>query len=102
MLDVVDAMEFDTEDQRKDPDIIRTKMENVFNRGDQETNKSVDAYVAVSRKLAETCNYGSLTESLIRYRTVVRISDNPARKELLQTSKLTLSQCIHICRSSET
>ena len=33
-LDVIDAMEFDTEDQRKDPEIIRTKIENVFNRRD--------------------------------------------------------------------
>ena len=43
---------------KKDPEIIRTKMENVFNRGDQETNESVDAYVAAVRKLAKTCNNG--------------------------------------------
>ena len=56
-MDVIDAMEFDTEDQRKDPEIILGKMENycigecnetkeryVFNRGNQETGESVDAY----------------------------------------------------------
>ena len=33
---------------------------------------------------------------------VVGISNNPVRKKLLQTSKLNISQCIHMCRSSET
>ena len=88
-LGVIDAMEFDTEDQRKDPEIIRTKIENVFNRRDQETNESVDAYVTTLRKLAKTCNYGSLTDSLTRDRMVVGIIDNSARKKLLYTSKLT-------------
>jgi len=33
---------------------------------------------------------------------VVGINDNSACKKLLQTSKLTLGQCIDICRSSQT
>ena len=33
---------------------------------------------------------------------VVGISNNSVRMELLQTSKLNISQCIHMCRSSET
>ena len=74
----------------------------VFNRRDQESNEPVDAYVTALRKLAKTCNYGSLTDSLIRDRMVVGINDNSARKKLLQTSKLTLGQCIDICRSSQT
>ena len=82
-LGVIDAMEFDTEDQRKDTAIIRTKIENVFNRRDQETNESVDAYVTALRKLSKSCNYGSLTDSLIRDRMVVGISDNSARNKLL-------------------
>ena len=64
-LDVIDAMDFNTKDQRKDPEIILTKMEKyctgecnetykkyVFNRGDQDTNESVDAYVTALRKPA--------------------------------------------------
>ena len=114
-LDVINAMEFENEDQRKDPEVILEKMKQycigecnetyeryVFNRRDQESNESVDAYVTVLRKLAKTCNYGPLTDSLIRNRMVVGINDNSARKKLLQTSKLTLGQCIDICRSSQT
>ncbi|CAH3149268.1 unnamed protein product [Porites lobata] len=108
-------MEFESEDQRKEPDVILEKMEKycigecnetyeryVFNRRDQESNESVDAYVTALRKLAKTCNYGTLADSLIRDRIVVGINDNSARKKLLQAGKLTLSQCIDICRSSET
>ena len=62
----------------------------------------MDAYVTALRKLAKTCNYGTLADSLIRDRIVVGINDNSARKKLLQAGKLTLSQCIDICRSSET
>ena len=78
-LDVTAAMEFENEDQRKDPDVILVKMKEycigernetyeryVFNRRDQESNESVDAYVTALRKLAKTCNYGSLRYSLIR------------------------------------
>lgn len=114
-LDVIDSMEFESEDQQKEPDVILEKMEKycigecnetyekyVFNRRDQESNESVDAYLTALRKLAKTCNYGTLADSLIRDRIVVGINDNSARKKLLQAGKLTLSQCIDICRSSET
>ena len=74
----------------------------MFNRRDQESNESVDAYVTALRKLAKTCNYGSLTDLLIRDEMAVSINDNSAHKKLLQTSKLTLGQCIDICRSSQT
>ena len=105
-------MEFEIEDQRKDPAVILEKIEKycigecnetiVFNRKDQEMNESVDAYVTALRKLTKTCDYGALTDSLIRDRMVLGINDNSTRKKLLQTSKLTLGQFIDICRSTET
>ena len=114
-LDVIDVMEFEIEDQRKDPAVILEKMEKyyigecneayeryVFSRKDQEMNESVDAYVTALRKLAKTCDYGALTDSLIRDWMVVGIDDNSTRKKLLQSSKLTLGQFIDIFRSTET
>ena len=52
--------------------------------------------------LAKTCNFGVLENSLIRDRIVIGRRDNQARKKLLQVSKLTLKECIDICRSYET
>ena len=114
-LDEIDAMEFENQEQRKDSEVILKKTKEhcigecnetyeryVFNRRDQEPNESVDAYVTALQKLAKTCNYGSLTESHIRDRMVVGINDNSASTKLLQTSKLTLGQCIDICISLQT
>ena len=43
-----------------------------------------------------------LENSLVRGRIVIGVRDNQARKKLLQVSKLTLKECIDICRSYET
>ena len=68
----------------------------------RQMNQLMPTYVTALRKLTKTCNYGTLTDSLICDGMVMGISDNSACKKRLQTSKLTLRQCIHICRSSET
>ena len=98
-LDVIDAMEFQIEDERKGPavilkkigkycfgDYIETDEKYVFNRRDQEMNESVDAYVTTLGRLLRTRNYGALTDSVTLYRIVVSINDNSACKKLLQTS----------------
>lgn len=98
-LDVINAMEFQIEDERKGPAVILKKMgkycfgeyietyeKYVFNRRDQEMNESVDAYVTTLGRLVRTRNYGALTDSVTLYRIVVSINDNSASKKLLQTS----------------
>ena len=72
-----------------------------FNKSDQEINETVDLYVTALRKLANTCNFGTIENSLIRDR-LVGIRDNQIRKRLLQVSKLTLKYAIDISRSHET
>ena len=79
-LDVINAMVFDTEDKRKDLEIILAKMEKyctgesietceryVFNWRDQEANESVDAYIRALRKVAKTSNnyYVAIPDLLI-------------------------------------
>ena len=61
----------------------------------------MDLYVTALRKLANTCNFGTIENSLIRDR-LVGIRDNQIRKRLLQVSKLTLKYAIDISRSHET
>ena len=98
----------------KNPDVILARLEQYcidevnesferynFNKRDQEPHESIDAYVSSLRRLAKTCNYGQLTDSLIRDRIIAGIRDNTARKKLLQTQKLTLKQSIDIVRSFE-
>ena len=114
-LDVYDGLVFESEEQKKDIDVVLQQLQHYcigetneiyerykFNKRDQELNESVDAYVTALRTLAKMCNFGILEDSLIRDRIVIGVKDNQARKKLLQVSKLTLKDCIDICRSYET
>jgi len=114
-VDVYKGLEFENEDDKKDIDIALQKLQRYcigetnkiyeryqFNKRDQEPNESLDAYVTALRTLAKTCNFGVLENSLIRDRIVTGVRENQARKRLLQVSKLTLKECIDICRSYET
>ena len=49
----------------------------IFNRRDQEENESIDQYMTVLQKLAQTCN------SLIRDRLVLGVRNKSIRKKLL-------------------
>ena len=74
----------------------------IFNQRNQEENESIDQYVTVIRKLAQTCNFcNCLNDSLLRDRLVLGIRDESPRKKLLQEKKLTLSRAIDIGRSGE-
>ena len=92
---------FEDESHKKDIDIVLQKLEEFcvgnkneiyerypFNKRDQAADESIDTYVAALRSLAKTCNYGALTDNLIRDRMVVGILDKGIRKKLLQESKL--------------
>ena len=72
-----------------------------FNNRSQEANESIDAYTTALRTLAETCEFGSLKDDLIRDRLVCGIRDNGQRKKLLHEPKLTLEKCIDSCRAAE-
>ncbi|CAB4018506.1 Retrovirus-related Pol poly from transposon, partial [Paramuricea clavata] len=113
-LDILEGLDFEEESQRNNIDIVMKKLEEYcvgetneiyerycFNKRDQEIYETVELYVTVLRKLAKTCNFGTLENSLIRDRLVVGIRDNNIRKRLLQVSKLTLKDAIDICRSYE-
>ena len=113
-LDVYDAFVFETPDQGKDIDIVLEIFEQYcigeknetyeryrFNKCDQKEHETIDAYVTSLRTLAKTCNFGQLENDLIRDRVVMGIRDNTTRKKLLQVAKLSLSQCIDVCRSYE-
>lgn len=68
----------------------------ILNKLDQSVGESIDIYVASLRSFAKTCNYGGLTQNLIRDRMVMGILNKRIPKKLLQESKLTLQSCIDI------
>jgi hypothetical protein len=72
-----------------------------FNRREQQPGESIEDFVADLRKMANTCQFEALEDSLIRDRIIVGIRDEPTRRRLLQQKKLTLSEAIDACKASE-
>lgn len=72
-----------------------------FNRRKQEANESVEAFITDLHKLAETCEYGSLKDDLIRDRLVVGLLDLGLSEKLQLDPKLTLQSATKIARNSE-
>ena len=76
-----------------------------FNKRNQAMDKNVDSYVTCLSTLAKTCNFcDTCGDSLIRDRTITGIRyevyEN-SQADLLKVGKLTLKECINICRSVE-
>ena len=74
----------------------------VFFTRQQEEGEPIASYVAELKRLAGTCNFGNLSDRLIRDRIVCRVADRSLRKLLLSQAKLDLPGCIKICKSSRT
>lgn len=114
-LKIYNGLSFVNDDERKRLDKIFEKFDEytigeinetyeryVFNNRSQEPNESIDAYVAALRSKAKTCGFcDCLSESLLRDRIVLGISNNNLRKRLLQERSLNLKKCIDMCRSAE-
>lgn len=73
----------------------------VFHQRVQSVDESIDEFVADLRKLAKTCQFEQLEDSLIRDRLVVGIRDDSTRRRLLQQKKLSLTDAIDSCKASE-
>ena len=67
----------------------------------QESDELIDAYTTTFRTPAETCEFGSLKEDLIRDCLLCGIRDNSLRKELLQEQKLTWDKCVESCQTAD-
>ena len=103
-----------TVDERKDSDSIISKLTEyfepqrniiyeryLFNSATQRSENKIDQFVNELRKLASTCEYGTLSDELIRDRIVIGISESSMRARLLRESDLTLNRAIDMCRASE-
>ena len=73
----------------------------IFNTCQRENGESIDAYVNRLRGLSATCEFGDLTDSLIRDRVVLGTKHSSIRSRFLTEENLTLEKSIAIGRSYE-
>jgi len=67
----------------------------------QESGERFDTFLCDVRRLARSCQFESVKESMSRDRIVVGIRDENTRHKLLQIRYLTLTKAIDVCRASE-
>ena len=73
----------------------------VFNNRNQLPGEPIDHFVTDLRTKAKTCEFGTLTDSLIRDRIVEGVLDDGTHSRLLRETSLTLQKALNICQSSE-
>lgn len=73
----------------------------MFNSSVQESEESINSFLTRLRKLAASCEFGELTDQLIRDRLVVGLRDSVMKARLLRESKLDLVKAVNMCNTSE-
>ncbi|KAM7306991.1 uncharacterized protein ISCGN_010627 [Ixodes scapularis] len=73
-----------------------------FNMRKQETHETAEAFKTDLHRMADTCDYGSLREDLIRDRLVVGLLHKKLSEKLQLDARLTLQGAIAATRNSET
>ena len=74
----------------------------VFNRRCQEDREPFELFFADLQRLIKTCNYcENCQTSILKDRIVLGIRDSTVQRDLLKIRRLTLDQCIDICKASE-
>ena len=68
----------------------------------QKQGETIDQYVTELRSRSKSCEFGDLTESLIKDRIVCGIPDNVLRERLLREQDLSLEKALTMCRAAET
>tara|TARA_B110000881_G_scaffold207396_1_gene211562 strand:- start:705 stop:4865 length:4161 start_codon:yes stop_codon:yes gene_type:complete len=72
-----------------------------FNTRKQSPSESIDVFIQDLYKLADTCDYGTLKEQLIRDRIVVGVLSDRLSDHLQNKADLTLAQAVKLCRQAE-
>ena len=72
-----------------------------FNSCCQTPDETVDCLVNRLRKLTSSCQYGALTQYIVRDRLVICIQDKNTKARLFQERALSLDRALDMCKSSE-
>jgi hypothetical protein len=78
-----------------------TVLRHEFDTRKQQPNESIDEFVTALRALSKNCEYGTITEELIRDRIVVGVNNTAVRAQLLQKPDLTLAKALETCKLAE-
>ena len=73
----------------------------IFNTCDQQGHEAIDEYVNKLKGLSETCEFGTLRDSLVKDCIVLGTKNKQVRVTLLNRKELTLDKALSVCRSSE-
>jgi len=73
----------------------------VFNSCVQSSEETVDCYVNRLRKRASSCQFGALTNEMIRDRIVIGIQDKSTKARLFREKDLSLAKALDMCKSTE-
>ena len=65
-----------------------------FNKCEQAEGESIETYLSRLRQLARGCNFGAMTDRMIRDRLVAGVREDTQRKKLLEERDLTLRTAI--------
>lgn len=112
-IKVFNTIDFDDEEE-EDIEVLKEKfrayceprknityLRHMFFTRAQGKNESIDAYVTDLKNKAKDCEFGLLTDSLIRDRIVCGVDNAHVRARLLREPDLTLNKAVDICRANE-
>ena len=113
-LQVYNTFSFVSDDERKQIAVVRQKFADYcqprrnivyeryqFWRQTQSPGESIDTFVTSLRLKAQSCDFGSQEESMIRDRIVLGCPDHRLQERLLREPDLTLAKALAICRAAE-
>lgn len=72
-----------------------------FLKRNQKSGETYEDYIMELRDLSSTCEFGNLTDGLIRDRLVCGVNDTSVTDRLLRMKDLTLAKATDVCRASQ-
>ena len=73
----------------------------VFGSVNQRENETAEQYIATLRHFMATCNYGTLSDELLRDRLVLGTKDKDVRARMFRDPELTLAKAMNMCKVAE-
>ena len=113
-IEVYNTFVFETAEDKEKMDVVLAKFDAhctpkknetyeryMFRSRLQLKNEPFDNFLTALRLKAQSCNFGTLKDSMVRDQIVFGVEDKKLRERLLRESELTLDMAIKICQASE-